>query len=45
MISDFKELQSNKDEFSRSIKIISKELDKQLAENNYTELVNKILNS
>ena len=36
MISDFKELQSNKDELSRSIKIISKELDKQLAENNYT---------
>lgn len=45
MISDFKELQSNKDELSRSIKIISKELDKQLAENNYTEMVNKILNS
>ena len=45
MISDFKELQSNKDEISRSIKIISKELDKQLAENNYTEMVNKILNS
>ena len=45
MISDFKELQSNKDELSRTIKIISKELDKQLAENNYTEMVNKILNS
>ena len=45
MISNFKELQSNKDELSRSIKIISKELDKQLAENNYTEMVNKILNS
>lgn len=45
MINDFKELQSNKDELSRSIKIISKELDKQLAENNYTEMVNKILNS
>lgn len=45
MISDFKELQSNKDELSRSIKIISKELDKQLAENNYTEMVNKMLNS
>ena len=45
MISDFKELQSNKDELSRSIKIISKELDKQLAENNYTKMVNKILNS
>lgn len=45
MISDFKELQSNKDELSKSIKIISKELDKQLAENNYTEMVNKILNS
>lgn len=45
MISDFKELQSNKDELSRSIKIISKELDKQLAENNYTEMVNKILKS
>ena len=45
MISDFKELQSNKDELSRSIKIISKELDKQLAEDNYTEMVNKILNS
>ncbi len=45
MISDFKELQSNKDELSRSIKIISKELDKQLAENNYTEMVNKILNA
>lgn len=45
MISDFKELQSNKDELSRSIKIISKELDKQLAENNYTEMVNEILNS
>lgn len=45
MISDFKELQSNKDELSRSIKIISKELDKQLAENNYTEMVNQILNS
>ncbi len=45
MISDFKELQSNKEELSRSIKIISKELDKQLAENNYTEMVNKILNS
>ena len=45
MISDFKELQSNKDELSRSIKIISRELDKQLAENNYTEMVNRILNS
>lgn len=45
MISDFKELQSNKDELSRSIRIISKELDKQLAENNYTEMVNQILNS
>ena len=45
MISDFKELQSNKDELSRSIKIISKELDKQLAENNYIEMVNQILNS
>lgn len=45
MISDFKELQSNKDELSRSIKIISKELDKQLADNNYTEMVNKLLNS
>lgn len=45
MISDFKELQSNKDELSRSIKIISRELDKQLAENNYTEIVNRILNS
>lgn len=45
MISDFKELQSNKDELSRSIRIISKELDKQLAENNYTEMVNRILNS
>ena len=44
MISDFKELQSNKDELSRSIRIISKELDKQLAENNYTEMVNRILN-
>lgn len=43
MISDFKELQSNKDELSRSIKIISKELDKQLAENNYTEMVYLIL--
>jgi hypothetical protein len=45
IISDFKELQSNKDELSRSIRIISKELDKQLAENNYTEMVNQILNS
>lgn len=45
MISNFKELQSNKDELSRSIKIISKELDKQLAENNYTEMVKKVLNS
>lgn len=45
LISDFKELQSNKDELSRSIRIISKELDKQLAENNYTEMVNRILNS
>lgn len=45
MISDLKKLQSNKNELSRSIKIISKELDKQLAENNYTEMVNKILNS
>ena len=44
MISDFKKLQSNKDELSRSIRIISKELDKQLAENNYTEIVNQILN-
>ena len=45
MISDFKKLQSNKDELSRTIRIISKELDKQLAENNYTEMVNRILNS
>lgn len=45
MINDFKELQSNKDELSRSIRVISKELDKQLAENNYTEMVNQILNS
>lgn len=45
MISDFKELQSNKDGLSRSIKNIFKELNKQLSENNYTEMVNRILNS
>lgn len=45
MINDFKEFQSSKDKFSKSINTISKELDKQLKENNYTEMVNKIINS
>ena len=44
MIKDFKYLQSNKDELSRTITIISKELDKQLIENNYTEIINKYMN-
>ena len=44
-MNDFKELNSNKKELSRIINIISEELDKQLVENNYTEIINKILKS
>ena len=45
MIKDLKCFNSSKDEILKSINIIAKELDKQILDNNYTELVNGIFNS
>lgn len=42
IINDFKELQSNSNKINKSMRNISKELDKQILENNYTEIIKSI---
>jgi len=42
IINDFKELQSNSNKLNKSMRNISKELDKQILENNYTEIIKSI---
>lgn len=42
IINDFKELQSNSNKLNKSMRNISKELDKQILENNYTEVIKSI---
>lgn len=42
IINDFKELQSNSNKLNKSMGNISKELDKQILENNYSEIIKSI---
>lgn len=42
IINDFKELQLNSNKLNKSMRNISKELDKQILENNYTEIIKSI---
>lgn len=45
MIQEFKELQKSNAKITKTINVISKELDKQIKERNYTDMVKKIINT
>lgn len=45
MIQEFKELQNFNVKINKTINVISKELDKQIKERNYTDIVKKIINT
>ena len=44
MIQEFKEIQKSNVKITKTINDISKELDKQIKEKNYTKIVKNILN-
>ena len=44
MIQEFKEIQTSNVKITKTINDISKELDKQIKEKNYTKIVKNILN-
>ena len=44
MIQEFKELQKSNTKITKTINRISKELDKQIEESNYSDMVKRILN-
>lgn len=44
MIQEFKELQNSNTKITKTINRISKELDKQIEESNYSDMVKIILN-
>ena len=44
MIREFKELQKSNTKITKTINRISKELDKQIEESNYSDMVKRILN-
>lgn len=45
MLREFKELQNSNVEITKTINMISKELDKQITEKNYTEIVKKLIDT
>ena len=45
MIQEFKEIQKSNVKITKTINDISKELDKQIKEKNYTDIVKKMLNT
>ena len=45
MIQEFKELHKSNAKITKTINVISKELDKQIKEKNYTDIVKKIINT
>ena len=45
MIREFKELQNSNVKITKTINVISKELDKQIMERNYTEIVKRLIDT
>lgn len=45
MIQEFKELQNSNVKITKTINVISKELDKQIMERNYTEIVKRLIDT